>query len=571
MAGITDYLSSKLKALTPQSWDGFVRAIDVRLRNLEGQLDIERRVTDTLLQRGVQVIEDGIGPSIIIATEAAANVAAIADLGMLMSAPSNTTMTIGSGVKLLTVLESRRAQFAPAAIVMAYAGDSYANSIVGEVISYNRVSGELQISVLTTSGAGVHNAWTITPIASTVELEALRVAVETDKNAAATSAGQALGYRNTTQSALASFVEKYLGAAAADPTLDGNGNAVAVGAIYTNSVTGKLRYRSAAGWQDTISGSNVLVHTFTTDARGTAAYALPEAPGGEEFCFVILDGDPLRKAQFNVSGTAFNFVADPGTGLAVEVTIIGQLAIGTPSNETVGAAQMKAADAAAIRAKIGANRMVGEVIDYAGGAAPAGWLLCSGAAVSRTTYADLFAILGTVYGAGNGTTTFNLPDARGRVIAGKDNMGGVSSNRLATPIDGDVLGAAGGTELHTLTVGQIPGHGHDVTGVAASGGAHTHTVSGSAASAGAHTHTVPTAGAFTGLATNADATPTSNVDGSVATSSSGAHTHAVSGSTNSAGAHTHAVSGSAANTGGGEAHNNVQPTLVLNKIIFAGV
>ena len=105
----------------------------------------------------------------------------------------------------------------------------------------------------------------------------------------------------------------------------------------------------------------------------------------------------------------------------------------------------------------------GSVIAYAGSTAPTGWLLCQGQAVSRTTYATLFGEIGTYYGAGNGSTTFNVPDLRGRVVAGKDDMGGVAANRLTGTsggVDGSALGAYGGSETHTLTVSQMPLHGH---------------------------------------------------------------------------------------------------------------
>ena len=75
----------------------------------------------------------------------------------------------------------------------------------------------------------------------------------------------------------------------------------------------------------------------------------------------------------------------------------------------------------------------GAVLPFAGTAAPAGWLLCYGQAVSRTTYAALFNALGTAYGAGDGSTTFNLPDLRGRVPGGKDDMGGVAAWPTTTP------------------------------------------------------------------------------------------------------------------------------------------
>ena len=74
----------------------------------------------------------------------------------------------------------------------------------------------------------------------------------------------------------------------------------------------------------------------------------------------------------------------------------------------------------------------GTVAAFAGSTAPAGWLLCDGSAVSRTAYADLFAVIGTTYGAGNGSTTFALPDLRGRVAAGAN-----ASNALASRAGAD--------------------------------------------------------------------------------------------------------------------------------------
>jgi len=103
----------------------------------------------------------------------------------------------------------------------------------------------------------------------------------------------------------------------------------------------------------------------------------------------------------------------------------------------------------------------GSVAAFAGDeiSLPAGWLLCNGQAVSRTTFSALFAAIGTTYGVGNGTTTFNVPDLRGRAIVGKDNMGGTSANRLTDPL-ADTLGGAYGAETHLLTVTELPAHTH---------------------------------------------------------------------------------------------------------------
>lgn len=105
----------------------------------------------------------------------------------------------------------------------------------------------------------------------------------------------------------------------------------------------------------------------------------------------------------------------------------------------------------------------GTMIDYAGGTPPAGWLECAGQAVSRTTYAALFLAIGTTHGVGDGSTTFNIPDARGRVVFGKDNMNGSAANRLTTGtggVDGATLGAVGGSQAVTLTEAQLAAHDH---------------------------------------------------------------------------------------------------------------
>ena len=89
---------------------------------------------------------------------------------------------------------------------------------------------------------------------------------------------------------------------------------------------------------------------------------------------------------------------------------------------------------------------------------PANFLLCFGQSVSRSTYADLYAIIGYTFG-GSGSM-FNLPDLRGRFPLGLDNMGGTSANRITDP-NADTLGGTGGSENVTLTVAQLASHSHD--------------------------------------------------------------------------------------------------------------
>jgi microcystin-dependent protein len=105
----------------------------------------------------------------------------------------------------------------------------------------------------------------------------------------------------------------------------------------------------------------------------------------------------------------------------------------------------------------------GAMMPYAAASAPGGWLLCDGSAVSRTTYATLYGLIGTTYGIGDGEFTFNLPNLKGRMIVG---LNGADASF-------DALGETGGSKTATLTTTELPAHTH--TGTTDTAGAHSHT------------------------------------------------------------------------------------------------
>lgn len=161
----------------------------------------------------------------------------------------------------------------------------------------------------------------------------------------------------------------------------------------------------------------------------------------------------------------------------------------------------------------------GTVVAFASSAAPTGWLLCNGSAVSRTEYARLFSVIGTTFGSGDGSTTFNTPNVKGRVIVGLDT--GQS--------EFNVMGETGGAKTHTLTVSQIPSHTHTQD-------PHSHSVRWKSIVVGSEGGTTP-----------ALRPATSSYDG-----------------TNEAALEATATN---KNTGGGGAHNNLQPYIAMNYII----
>jgi microcystin-dependent protein len=142
---------------------------------------------------------------------------------------------------------------------------------------------------------------------------------------------------------------------------------------------------------------------------------------------------------------------EDATVVGGSVNNMGNLILATRSGT-----QLDAGNVRGITGDVGPDRpLVAGIISIFGGTVPpSGWMLCNGAVVSRTTYSELFAAIGTTYGAGDGTTTFSVPDFRGRVPTGFD----------ATQTEFDNLGETGGEKSHTLTTAEMPAHTHTVLG-----------------------------------------------------------------------------------------------------------
>lgn len=191
----------------------------------------------------------------------------------------------------------------------------------------------------------------------------------------------------------------------------------------------------------------------------------------------------------------------------------------------------------------GAFVPTGVIQMYGGSSAPTGWLLCDGTAVSRTTYASLFTAIGTNFGVGNGSTTFNLPDLRGRSPIGAGTGSGLTARTLGTNY---------GAETHTLSTSELPSHTHSNTVSGGSTGAMSANASHSHSATKSYWHNSGSApytfaGGASAIGLDTPTTDSKNLD----------HTH------------TFTPSISNASAGSGGAHANLHPVLTINYIIKA--
>ena len=241
--------------------------------------------------------------------------------------------------------------------------------------------------------------------------------------------------------------------------------------------------------------------------RGGLAGGTTSAPGGS-------DG----QVQYNDGGTT------GGVSHLHYDDVNGRIGVGTASpaygldvSGEVNASTDVRIDGVSLDGLIRSAMPVGTVVPFAGSSSPdSSWLVCDGSAVSRTTYSALFALIGTTYGAGDGSSTFNTPNLGGRVPVGLDS--GQS--------EFDSLGETGGSKTHTLTTAEMPSHTHTQN-------AHTHTQDAHTHTQNSHTHTINHNHASVTSGSGGDP-HTHSVDPPNTTSSSTSHSHSQSGlSTNS--------------------------------------
>jgi microcystin-dependent protein len=280
-----------------------------------------------------------------------------------------------------------------------------------------------------------------------------------------------------------------------------------------------------AEFRDDTSGSLTTSGTSTAYTL-TTNQGLPATPNsGQLVCFVphVTNGATPTLAVDLGAATAIQ--TQPGVPVGASSLIQG-----TPYCASYNASQPA-------WVLFGAGNIpvpLGAMLDYTGAVAPtSNWALAAGQAISRTTYAAYFSLVGTTYGAGDGVTTFNIPDLRGRLAAGQDNMGGSAAGRIGTvstdsgTIVGTTLGSAAGSATHAQTLAELATHNH------------------SAADSG-HTHSV------------AISTGTGNY-------SSGGDTPMQAGGSISTG--TGFANVTIGNAGSGNAMSLLQPTMILTKIV----
>lgn len=309
----------------------------------------------------------------------------------------------------------------------------------------------------------------------------------------------------------------------------------ASGGVPTGGTAGQVLTQGASGaaWADlpevvapTADELREIMNAPAVQSSGSGVVL--KTPDATEVATLAIEGGGTGATTSEAARANLNAAALEHAHEMADVTGLSEAIAGKISNPEGGAAGQvltKTADgtewADAETPEIPElKQMAGVIYPYGGTELPDGFLWCDGSAVSRTEYAQLFAAIGTTYGEGDGSTTFNVPDLAGRVGVGK-------STKYA-------MGAKGGEETHTITVNEMPAHGHSVRLNNSQGGYDKITTSG------------PFAVWETGVYWS----------------------EAERGFNDSLFQYSRGLG--ATDTGGGEAHNNMQPYTVVNYIISTG-
>ena len=158
--------------------------------------------------------------------------------------------------------------------------------------------------------------------------------------------------------------------------------------------------------------------------------------------------------SYNISSNAYLLTVSTTVPVAAQPIIQNLLPVTTVSGTTINSSVPVPGSLSVMP--------TGSITAWASSTLPAGFLWCNGQAVSRTAYSGLFSVIGTTYGTGDGSTTFNLPDTMGRTIVGVDGIGGVSpANRVTKWGSGPAtIGGTFGEDAHRQTVQEMAPHTH---------------------------------------------------------------------------------------------------------------
>jgi len=202
-------------------------------------------------------------------------------------------------------------------------------------------------------------------------------------------------------------------------------------------------------------------HALKVKTAGNTAITIDQGTN----VMVATDGTNLFQTAFPTSVSSFTANTLTATSISTSVLDVTQVSATAIHATSVSAVSGRFSGTVSASAFAGLGIIpTGMISPYAGGSAPTGFLLCFGQAVSRSTFSDLFAVVSATYGAGDGSSTFNVPDLRGRVVAGQDDMGGTAVSILTSAavggINGSALGNTGGSQTHQLSVGELASHKH---------------------------------------------------------------------------------------------------------------